>query len=50
MSCVCEKCGKPAACGERFCDQCFIDETRNDEASKNLDKGGHFYEKTKDES
>jgi len=44
--CKCEKCGRPAACGERLCDQCFLD-SLEDEASKNLFSSGRFYEKEK---
>ena len=40
--CKCEKCGEPCACGERYCDQCFIDELQTD-AEKNLYTGGRFY-------
>jgi hypothetical protein len=43
MACKCEKCGKHCDCGEKYCDQCLINESRNDDASKNIKAGGRFY-------
>lgn len=42
--CRCEECGKPTACGEKYCDSCFIDKLETD-AEKNLAVGGRFYGK-----
>ena len=38
--CKCEKCGRPAACGEKYCEQCEI---QQEDVRKNLDAGGRFY-------
>jgi len=46
--CVCEKCGKPTSCGEKYCDQCFIDQLQTD-AEKNIYSGGRFYDKEEHE-
>lgn len=52
MPCVCEKCGRKCCdCGEKYCEQCLIDEirkTKGDNASKNLEAGGRFHEKPKE--
>jgi len=48
MACVCIKCGKHCDCGEKYCDQCVIDELRTP-AEKNLYSGGRFYEEKEKE-
>jgi len=46
MPCVCEKCGnKVCDCGEKYCDQCFIEECCKTETEKNMFLGGQFYRK-----
>ena len=43
MACECENCGNPTYdCGERLCQQCFID-SLPDNTSKNIASGGRFY-------
>ena len=32
MACKCEKCGKPCDCGEKYCEQCYLEECEKDEA------------------
>ena len=50
MACRCEKCGNPAACGEKYCDNCFIENCQTD-TEKNMYVGGRFYgEKLEKES
>lgn len=46
MSCKCEKCGKRCDCGERFCEEHFLETL--DEPGKNIYLGGRFHEKKED--
>jgi hypothetical protein len=46
--CKCIKCKRYCNCGEKYCEQCLIDEIRKEDiASKNLKAGGRFYGKEK---
>ena len=42
MPCICEICGKPAMCGEKYCEICLIDKLQDD-AARNLYFSGRFY-------
>ena len=44
MPCRCEKCGEPTACGEEYCEQCFIEECCKTDTEKNMFVGGRFYD------
>jgi len=43
MACRCEQCGKPAACGEKYCDQCLMDMCCKTDTDRNIYSGGRFY-------
>jgi len=43
MACKCEKCGLITTCGERYCNQCLIDECFKTDTDKNIYSGGRFY-------
>jgi|GEM_PF-5293711 len=43
MACRCSKCGRPVVCGDRYCNECFLEECCKTDAEKNLFLGGRFY-------
>ena len=43
MACKCAKCGMITTCGEKYCEQCFINECLKTDVEKNLASGGKFY-------
>ena len=38
--CRCIECDKPCDCGEKYCEQCEI---QQEDAKRNLEAGGRFY-------
>jgi len=42
MACRCIKCGNYCDCGEKYCDNCFIENCQTD-TEKNMCAGGRFY-------
>jgi hypothetical protein len=36
--CHCDKCGKPCACGETYCESCLIDEIQKEEKDASNNK------------
>ena len=45
MPCKCQApgCDNPCVCGEKYCDQCFLDIVCEDDVERNLFLGGRFY-------
>ena len=43
MACTCIKCGSWTTCGEKYCEQCMVEECFKTDVDKNLALRGRFY-------
>ncbi len=43
MPCICENCDGICNCGEKYCNQCFLEIECEDDTERNIYAGGRFY-------